>query len=559
MLNKLYIRNFTIIDEQEIDFQPGFSVITGETGAGKSIVIGAIGLLLGHRADVRQVKEGTNRCVVEGTFSLGHDKNGTIRQFFDDNDLDYAPDECVLRREVNSNGKSRAFINDTPVSLVALRELGDHLIDIHSQHQNLLLSKEDFQLNVIDLLANDAKELAAYQVAFKHYADTQSRYAHLLEEIQKSTAEADFLRFQQNELTEARLDATEQEELEQKVETMRHAEEIKSALYQAHTSLDGEEGDVHSLLNRVQDALESIANVFPAAQELAQRIDSCTIEIMDVADEVSSSVEDIEFDPSELQLATERLDFLYSLQHKYHVDNCAALLTLLADLNVRLEAVDSSEERLAEEKANVEQAQKTCVALAEKLSAKRQTTASKVEKEMQQRLAPLGIPNVQFRISLSTTPLTAHGTDKVVFLFSANAGSPLQPVSQVASGGEIARVMLSIKAMIGNAVELPTIIFDEIDTGVSGRVAEQMAHIMREMGSHERQVISITHLPQIAALGTTHYKVSKTDTAEGTKSQMRLLGHDERIQEIAQMLSGSEVSAAAIDNAKTLLEKAVQQ
>lgn len=559
MLTRLYIRNFTIIDSQTIDFRPGFSVITGETGAGKSIVIGAIGLLLGNRADVRQVKEGANRCTIEGTFSLGHDKSGTMRKFFDDNDLDYTPEETVLRREVNTNGKSRAFVNDTPVSLAALRELGDHLIDIHSQHQNLLLGKEDFQLNVIDILADDSKELSAYQTAFRQYADEEEKYKTLSEEISRTAAEADFLRFQQNELTEAKINPEEQEELEQRVETMRHAEEIKSALYQANTLLDGDEADVRTLLSRVQDALEDIAGVFPAAQQLAERIDSCKIEIMDVAGEIASSVDNIDYDPTELQLATDRLDFINTLQHKYRVDTNQALIDLLSDINRRLDTIDSSEERLEEQRQRVEQSRKTCTELAGALSAKRRTTAAHMEKEMQQRLAPLGIPNVQFRISLSETPLSRQGADKAVFLFSANTGAPLQPVSQVASGGEIARVMLSIKAMIGNAVELPTIIFDEIDTGVSGRVAEQMAHIMREMGSHERQVISITHLPQIAALGSTHYKVSKTDTAEGTKSQMRMLTDDERIAEIAQMLSGSEVTAAAIDNAKSLLSKSAQQ
>lgn len=559
MLTRLYIRNFTIIDEQTIDFRPGFSVITGETGAGKSIVIGAIGLLLGNRADIRQVKEGANRCTIEGTFSLGHDKTGAMRQFFDDNDLDYSPEETVLRREVNQNGKSRAFINDTPVSLVTLRELGDHLIDIHSQHQNLLLGKEDFQLNVIDLLADDARELADYQAAFRQYADEEQKYKSLGEELSRTAAEADFLRFQQKELSEARLNADEQEELEQRVETMRHAEEIKSALYQAHTTLDGDEGDVHSLLRRVQDALESIAAVFPAAQTLAERTDSSMIELMDVANEIASAVDNIDYDPAELQMATDRLDLINTLQHKYHADSNQTLIDLLYDISRRLDNIDSGEERLEEQRQRVEAARKQCTDLAAKLSAKRRKAAAHIEKELQQRLAPLGIPNVQFRIDLSPTPLSRQGADKAVFLFSANAGQPLQPVSQVASGGEIARVMLSIKAMTGNAVELPTIIFDEIDTGVSGRVAEQMAHIMREMGSHERQVISITHLPQIAALGSTHYKVSKTDTAEGTTSQMRMLTDDERVAELAQMLSGSEVTAAAIDNAKELLRKAAQQ
>lgn len=555
MLRKLYIRNFTLIDELDINFNPGFSVITGETGAGKSIILGAIGLLLGNRADAKQVKEGTKKCIVEAVFDVGHDRNNEVKNLFEENDLDFIPDECILRREVSANGKSRAFINDTPITLALMRELGEHLIDIHSQHQNLLLGKENFQLNVIDILAHDANELSAYREAYKRYTNTTASYAKLQKELSDNAAEADFLRFQQNELASAHLDNSEQEELEQRAETMSHAEEIKGSLYSADTLLNGDENGIVGNLRSVMTALSSISKVFPKADELAQRLESSRIEISDIADEIASCMEEIDFDPREMQQINDRLDLIYSLQHKYHVDTVEALNDYLETVNTKLNNIDTGEEQLETQAALVEQTKTECERLASALSKLRSEAAKTAEQEMLKRLVPLGIPKVRFEVDIASAALGVDGTDKITFLFSANSSSPMQPVSQVASGGEIARVMLSLKAMIGNAVELPTIIFDEIDTGVSGRVAEQMARIMKEMGGNDRQVISITHLPQIAALGSTHYKVAKTETDDGTSTRMTLLEPEERVKEIAQMLSGSEITQAATDNARELLKK----
>ena len=555
MLKKLYIRNFTLIDELDISFHSGFSVITGETGAGKSIILGAIGLLLGNRADVRQVKSGASKCVVEAVFGLGHDKSGVIKAFFDSNDLDYNPDECLLRREISAAGKSRAFVNDTPVTLAALRELGEHLIDIHSQHQNLLLGKENFQMNVVDIIADDALQLKAYRRLYDDYVNAVAELNDMWRKLSENMAEADFLRYQMKELSEADLHDGEQEELELKGETMSHAEEIKTALFLSSACLDGEDGGVIDKLKSVLSYVDDISAVYGPAKELSSRLDNCYIELKDIANDISSGIEDIDFNPRELQQVNDRLDIIYSLQHKYHVDTVSGLIEHLNSVAARVESIDTGEETIKRFEEHVVQLKTDCETAAAELTSLRRKAAAVVEKEMSDRLIPLGIPKVRFKVDMSQVPVNADGADKIVFLFSANSSSPMQSVAQVASGGEIARVMLSLKAMIGSAVDLPTIIFDEIDTGVSGRVAEQMACIMREMGGNDRQVISITHLPQIAAFGTTHYKVSKEETAAGTSSRMTMLTSDQRVVEIAQMLSGSEVTQAAMDNARELLKK----
>lgn len=555
MLKKLYIRNFTLIDELDISFHSGFSVITGETGAGKSIILGAIGLLLGNRADVRQVKSGASKCVVEAVFGLGHDKSGVINAFFDSNDLDYNPDECLLRREISAAGKSRAFVNDTPVTLAALRELGEHLIDIHSQHQNLLLGKENFQMNVVDIIADDALQLKAYRRLYDDYVNAVAELNDMRRKLSENMAEADFLRYQMKELSEADLHDGEQEELELKSETMSHAEEIKTALFLSSSCLDGEDGGVIDKLKSVLSYVDDVSAVYGPAKELSSRLDNCYIELKDIANDISSGIEDIDFNPRELQQVNDRLDTIYSLQHKYHVDTVSGLIEHLNSVAARVESIDTGEETIKRFEEHVAQLKTDCETAAAELTSLRRKAAAVVEKEMSDRLIPLGIPKVRFKVDMSQVPVNADGADKIVFLFSANSSSPMQSVAQVASGGEIARVMLSLKAMIGSAVDLPTIIFDEIDTGVSGRVAEQMACIMREMGGNDRQVISITHLPQIAAFGTTHYKVSKEETAAGTSSRMTMLTPDQRVVEIAQMLSGSEVTQAAMDNARELLKK----
>ena len=553
MLKKLDIRNFTLIDHLEMALYPGFSVITGETGAGKSIVIGAIGLLLGNRADAKQVKRGCDKCIIEATFDLSIYHSDVLKDFFEDNDLDYEPEECLLRREVNANGKSRAFINDTPVTLALMRELGEQLIDVHSQHQNLLLSKEDFQLNVVDIIARDRQQLADYRAAFAEYRSAQRRLEELREQIATSRDNEDFLRFQQKELSEANLASGEQEQLEQEAELMSHAEDIKRALHEADYGLSGDDTGIVNLTRSIAAQLRSVADVYPEAQELAERLGSCFVELKDISQEIASKVDDVEYDPQRFNLITQRLDTIYTLQQKFHVQTVDELLDRLNGINAQLDNIDNSDEELQELERSVEKLHAVCVEKAFVLTDMRRKSAMVVEQELSKLLVPLGIPKVRFKVEVSPADLSTNGADKVMFLFSANSSTDMQPVSQVASGGEIARVMLSLKAMISKAIGLPTIIFDEIDTGVSGRVAEQMAHIMRDMGKANRQVLCITHLPQIATAGSTHYKVAKQETEHGTVSTMTQLSDEQRITEIAQMLSGSDVSQAAVDNAKSLL------
>lgn len=550
MLKQLYIKNFTLIDELNIQMHPGFSVITGETGAGKSIILGAIGLLLGNRADSKSIKAGRDRCVIEAHFDLS---KYDMQQFFTDNDIDEDLSDTIIRRELTAAGKSRAFINDTPVSLTKMRELGEQLVDIHSQHQNLLLQKEDFQLNVVDIIAQDEKQRKNYEAAYNQYKQANQKQNALKAEIEKNRENEDFLRFQFKELDEAQLQNGEQEELEQEYEMLSHSEDIKTALYQADNHLSGDDGNIIERLKQTSEQLANIKDVYPEVTELLERIDSCYIELKDIAQEVNGLTDHVEFDPARLETINERLDKLNSLQQKFHVRDLGELIETYHQLKEQLSHIDHSDEDVEALEQEVTQLLEKAQKQAKELTAIRTKAAKKVEEEMKQRLIPLGIPNVRFSISLTEKPLSHDGGDKVSFLFSANKSTPLQPVTQVASGGEIARVMLSLKAMISGAVKLPTIIFDEIDTGVSGKIAEKMAQIMVEMGNHERQVLSITHLPQIAAMGSHHYKVSKEETDKGTISRMTELSQQERVQEIAQMLSGSDVSEAALANAKELL------
>ena len=550
MLKQLYIKNFTLIDELNIQMHPGFSVITGETGAGKSIILGAIGLLLGNRADSKSIKAGRDRCVIEAHFDLS---KYDMQQFFTNNDIDEDLSDTIIRRELTAAGKSRAFINDTPVSLTKMRELGEQLVDIHSQHQNLLLQKEDFQLNVVDIIAQDEKQRKNYETAYNQYKQANQKLNALKAEIEKNRENEDFLRFQFKELDEAQLQNGEQEELEQEYEMLSHSEDIKTALYQADNHLSGDDGNIIERLKQASEQLANIKDVYPEVTELLERIDSSYIELKDIAQEINGLTDHVEFDPARLETINERLDKLNSLQQKFHVRDLGELIETYHQLKEQLSHIDHSDEDVEALEQEVAQLLEKAQKQAKELTAIRTKAAQKVEEEMKQRLIPLGIPNVRFSISLTEKPLSHDGGDKVSFLFSANKSTPLQPVTQVASGGEIARVMLSLKAMISGAVKLPTIIFDEIDTGVSGKIAEKMAQIMVEMGNHERQVLSITHLPQIAAMGSHHYKVSKEETDEGTISRMTELSQQERVQEIAQMLSGSDVSEAALANAKELL------
>lgn len=555
MLKQLYINNFTLIDTLDIPFNQGFSVITGETGAGKSIIIGAINLLLGQRADTKCIKHNTRKCVIEAHFDVS--RYG-MQGFFDENGIDYDADDCILRREISPSGKSRAFINDTPVQLSVMRSLGGQLIDIHSQHQNLLLNEEDFQLDVVDIIADDKKLLKQYKDCFAEYKDIRNKVKRKRDEIEENKKNEDFIRFQLNELQDADLKSGMQDELEHESDMLNHVEDIKTSLYNIENILgtggNSDNGGINDRLKEAVRSLDGITDIYPDAKPLAERLESCYIELKDILHEISSNAENIEFDPQRLEQVNSKLDTIYSLEQKHNVKNVEDLLSLKAEYEVKLNQINNSDEELSELLAQENQLQERCNELAGELTKVRIKAARKIEKEMPDRLIPLGIPKVRFSVAIDNKELSADGCDRVAFLFSANTSTPMQPVAQVASGGEIARVMLSLKAMISGAVNLPTIIFDEIDTGVSGKIAEKMAGIMQEMADAERQVISITHLPQIAAKGTTHYKVFKEEGKDGTISRMKILTTDDRIKEIAQMLSGSEISDAAISNAKELLK-----
>ena len=550
MLKHLYIKNFTLIDELDIELRQGFSVITGETGAGKSIILGAIALLLGQRADPKAIKLGTDKCIIEAHFDIS---NYGIDDFFTENDIENEPNDCIIRRELTASGKSRAFINDTPVQLAMLKEFGERLVDVHSQHQNLLLNKQDFQLSVVDIIAEDSCQLAKYQQIYRQYQQVKRELETLKESIERNRQNADFLQFQYDELSQASLVDGEQEELEQKNDTMSHSEEIKSALYDADNYMSAEQTGIVGAIRSALSSLKRIEKVYPVAEELVERLDSSYIELKDIAEEISGYLEDIDFDPAEMDTVVNRLDRLYDLEKKYNVDTVGELIAKRDNLRQQLDGIENSDEALSDlqEKMNVlkEEVHKEALVLTKI----REAACKIIEKEMKDKLVPLGMPHVRFAIQMTTGEFDFNGQDKVAFLFSANTSTPLQPVSQVASGGEIARVMLSLKAMISGVVKLPTIIFDEIDTGVSGKMAEKMAEMMQEMGNSGRQVISITHLPQIAALGSSHYKVEKKETASGTTSSMQELTPEQRVLEIAQMLSGSDISEAAIQNARQLL------
>lgn len=532
-------------------FNGGFSVITGETGAGKSIILGAIGLLKGQRADSKLIKRGSEKCVIEAHFNLS--RYG-MEKFFNDNDVEYDADDCIVRREITAAGKSRAFVNDTPVPLSVLKELGEQLIDVHSQHQNLLLGKQDFQMEIVDIIADDKDLLDNYRKAYGDYREKQRQLDDLQERLTSNKANADFLLFQYEELDRANLVEGEQETLEAQANQMSHYEDIKTALYQADKAMSAEGTGVTENLRTAINALHSIEGVLPMAGELASRMDADFIDLKDIADELEGQLDKVDFDPKELDSINDRLDKIYSLQKKYHCDTVSQLIEIRDNLKKQLDGIENGDYDLQQVKNEVDKSMKLAIQKADSITKVRKTAAKKIEEEIKQRLVALGMPNIQFTINLESSELSADGADKVAYMFSANRNMPMQPVAQVASGGEIARLMLSLKAMVSGAVKLPTIIFDEIDTGVSGKIAEKMADIMCEMGNNERQVISITHLPQIAAKGATHYKVYKEDRGDTTVSTMKLLCGEDRVNEIAQMLSGSDITEAAISNARELLK-----
>lgn len=551
MLQSLFIQNYALIEKLDIRFMSGFSVITGETGAGKSIILGAIGLLLGQRADVKSLRTGASKCIIEARFDVSA---YGMQPFFAHHELEYEP-ECILRREVYASGKSRAFINDTPASLSQMKELGEQLIDVHSQHQNLLLNQEGFQLNFIDILAHNDHLLSQYRECYQAWKQHTRRLQELIEQAAQSKADEEFVRFQLQQLDEAALQADEQEELEQEAEALSHAEEIKGALYKAEQLLLGDEGGLLPALKEGYTSLRSVSRYHASLQELAQRAESSYIELKDIAQELALQNEKIGFNPVRLDEVNTRLNLLYTLQQKHRVSTVGELMALADEFRNRLTGITSLDEEIATLTESCETLRQEVIRLAGELTESRRPVAAAAEQEMASRLALLGMPNVRFRVELGQRKeVGPSGQDTVTFLFSANKNGQLQNITSVASGGEIARVMLSVKAMIAGAVQLPTIVFDEIDTGVSGEIADRMADIMHEMGAANRQVISITHLPQIAARGAAHYKVYKEDNDTETNSHIRLLTAEERVEELAHMLSGATLTEAALNNARALLQ-----
>lgn len=552
MLRSLFIQNYALIETLDISLERGFSVITGETGAGKSIILGAIGLLLGQRADVKAIRKGASKCIIEARFDVSaYDMKPLFEQF----DWDYA-DECILRRELSASGKSRAFINDSPVPLAQMKELGEQLIDIHSQHQNLLLNQEGFQLKVLDYIANLADELRIYSDYYNSWRASKQALEEALASLEKAQGDEDYIRYQYEQLSDAHLVDGEQKQLEQEAETLSHAEEIKAALYRVSSLLTGgDEAGVLAGLKEGLSQLSGVERVCQPAEDLRQRMESAYIELKDIARELEILSDDVEFNPQRLDEVNERLNLLYTLQQKHRVSTVEELMALCDEYAAKLSTIDTSDEHIAELRTCCEAHYQQVLAQAARLTQRRQEAAREVESQMAARLIPLGMPNVRFLVEMgSRKEPGANGMDTVNFLFSANKNGTLQSISSVASGGEIARVMLSVKAMIAGAVKLPTIIFDEIDTGVSGEIADRMADIMQEMGGHDRQVISITHLPQIAARGGAHYMVYKRDNEEATVSHIRRLTEDERVEEIARMLSGATLTEAALNNARSLLK-----
>ena len=556
MLKHLYIKNFALIKELDIDFQSGFSVITGETGAGKSIMLGAINYLLGQRADSKSIMPGAEKCTIEATFGI---EGFQLRSLFEENDTDFDEQECIIRREFTTSGKSRAFVNDTPANLTFLKELGYQLIDIHSQHQNLLIAKEDFQLHILDVMAQNNKQLQDYRTCYASYKQTELELKHAKEILAQSKAEEDYLRFQLEQLEELNPKAGEDEELEEEQNELSHAEEIKSVLYKADSqfSNDSEQGGVIELLKHISQGIQSLTRVYPAVEEYAERIESALIELKDISAELSDLAERVEYNPNRLEEINNRLDQIYTLEKKHDVKSAAELEAFMLDVRQKLDIIGNGEDRINELEKEVQEKLTKTTTLAELLSKSRKAAAKEVEASISQMLTQLDIPNNQFEVRIEkNSQLTEDGSDQVTFFFSANKNVALRAISEVASGGEIARLMLALKAITSRKENLPTIIFDEIDTGVSGKVASSMANLMKEMTKdNQHQVITITHLPQIASCGTTHYWVFKEDTEEQTFSHIRELTQEERVTEIAHMLSGNEVSEAAILNAKQLLKQ----
>ncbi len=553
MLTHISIRNYALIEKVEVDFSSGFSVITGETGHGKSVFLGAISMLLGQRSDVKAIREGAEKCVIEGCFDIS---GFGLKPFFEENEMEY-DDECIVRRELSASGRSRAFVNDTPVGVAQLKELGARLIDIHSQHQNLLIADKNYQLSVLDTLSGDKALLDAYSAEYRAYTSLVREIEHMKSELDKSRRDEEWLRFQLSELESASLKEGELEELEQEVQELSHAEDIQAALYGACNSIDGEErGSLLTALRDASSALARIASHYSAAVEFSERLESNYIELKDCCSEMMQRAERVQFAPDRLDFVERRIALIYDLQKKHRVATEGELISLYNDIASRLERISCGDDDIKAAEKHLATMRTRLTAMAGELTEKRRQSAERLKKEITAILVNLGMPVIRFEVDFGTaTDFTSHGVDSVNFLFSANSSSVPQPLSDVASGGEMSRVMLALKSLIASETNQPTLIFDEVDTGVSGVIAERMGRLMQQMGSANRQVLSITHLPQVAALGANHYKVYKVETEKGTVTNMVKLEQQERVREIAQMMSGERLTDAAMENASLLLSQ----
>ena len=550
MLTSLYICNYALISELKIDFDKGFSVITGETGAGKSIILGALSLILGQRAETKFVKKDTEKCVIEAEFDISNYKK--LKYFFENNDIDDTGKSCIIRRELISSGKSRAFVNDTPVSLTVLRDLSIQLIDIHSQFDNLMLSNDGYQLEVVDVVANNNDLLKKYAAEYNDWQELLVELKKLEKMAEKSAMELDFIQFQFTQLNDAKLDENEQELLESEQETLVHAEEIKAELTNATMLLD-EENSVLPLLKEVIAGVTKVKNYISGSDAWIERLQSCYIDIKDIKSELGTFADKVEFNPSRLEWIETRLSELYTLQKKYKVNSVAELIEIRNEFEKQLLKIESFDEEIEKSKSMIVLAVENLKQTAKQLTESRKKAVQPIEKYMVSQLVKLGIVNAQFKVDMrQVSDFLPNGMDEISFLFSANKNREVQPVQLVASGGEMSRLMLSIKSLIANKTDLPSIIFDEIDTGVSGEIAHRVGEIMQTM-SKEMQVITITHLPQIAAKSAHHYRVFKDDSGEQSQTRIVKLSNEERVTEIAQMLSGKNITQAALQNARELL------
>ena len=558
MLTHLSINNYVLIESLDIDLAAGFSVMTGETGAGKSIILGALGLLMGQRADMGSIMPGASKCTVEGVFDI---EGYGMQALFEENELDYEPSECILRREVASNGKSRAFVNDSPVSVVILRQIALRLLDIHSQHSNLLLENPAFQLGIVDTIAGHQDLLGQYKECYARIVEAKRQLKELEENLAKRQSDEDYLRFQLEQLDEFKPQAGEDEELKELQSALSHAEDIKIVLSSIDALLNGNDNDESAIgaidaLRRTSQAMQQIARVYPTIESYQERVESALIELRDIADDINGLAEEVEYNPARLQEVTERLDNLFALEQKHHVSSSEELIALADDIRSQLSLLTDSEENIKALKQQIAGETELATKLAEKLSAGRTKAAKQVEKLVSESLTAMDMPAVIFKADMEkVSELQPSGMDNVTFLFSANKSMTARPLADVASGGEMSRVMLALKALTSRQMHLPTIIFDEIDTGVSGKVASSMAQIMAQMSSGaSQQVLAITHLPQIAAKGDAHYFVYKEDQGNRTLTHIKQLDNEGRITELAHMLSGNTVTEAAKENARQLLQ-----